>query len=412
MSEELAENVRKFRRAAGWSQEELAHHAGLSVGPVRTVEQGRNVRMETLHALARALEKKTSDLMAAGTPEPVREDTATKLNLRELRIALTPAMALLSTGAQSGIEPDLRRLRRMAHDTATLYFGDSYTSIAADLPGLIRGVTDAVAYYDDGAERAEALTIRSEALQIAGRYLTQIRQYDLAHAAIREALADAQAAESDLTAASCVGGMCWMLMRTNRLDEAEDVAVAAMDTVEPKIKGASPDQYATWGGLAMEAAAAASRNNRPDTAREMRQAAGTAARAVGTAHRNLLRHWSLFGPVTAAMKELEDSMVVGDSGAVVRKAAEEEALQPSSWRRLGKPSTNDGNRYRLDIARARVRTGDPTGAMDELARLDDVAPEWFRHQRSAAETFTEITKKRRTLTGDMRAVGAHLGVFA
>ena len=74
------------------------------------------------------------------------------------------------------------------------------------------------------------------------------------------------------------------------------------------------------------------------------------------------------------MKELEDSMVVGDSGAVVRKAAEEEALQPSSWRRLGKPSTNDGNRYRLDIARARVRTGDPTGAMDELARLDDVAP--------------------------------------
>ena len=279
-------------RAAGWSQEELAHHAGLSVGPVRTVEQGRNVRMETLHALARALEKKTSDLIAAGTPEPVREDTATKLNLRELRIALTPAMALLSTGAQSGIEPDLRRLRRMAHDTATLYFGDSYTSIAADLPGLIRGVTDAVAYYDDGAERAEALTIRSEALQIAGRYLTQIRQYDLAHAAIREALADAQAAESDLTAASCVGGMCWMLMRTNRWTKQKTWPSLPWIRLNRRSRGRHPistPHGADWPWKRLRQRHEQSSRHGARNA----SSGGYAARAVGTAHRSLLRHWSL-----------------------------------------------------------------------------------------------------------------------
>ncbi|WP_326677489.1 helix-turn-helix domain-containing protein [Streptomyces sp. NBC_01237] len=413
MSDELADNLRKYRRASGLSQEQLAHRSGLSVGPIRRIEQGADgVRMETLHQIARTLGVKTSDLMAAGTPEPVKHDDPNSLNLRELRIALTPAMGLLPPRAPTGEEPDLRRLRRMTHDHAVLYFGDSYKSIAADLPALIRAVSEAGAYYDSGQDRIDALVARSEALQLVGRYLTQIRQYDLAHSAIRESIADAREAEAPLTAASGVGGMCWMLMRTERYDEAEDIAVATMDLVEPKIKGASPDEYATWGGLAMEAAAAAARNNRPEEARTLRRAAGTAAKAVGVTHRNLLRHWSMFGPVTAAMKELEDSMIAGDARSVVRKSGEEESLQPKSWKRLGKPSSNDGNRYYLDLARAQVRTGDPTGAMEELARLDAVAPEWFRHQSSAAITFEEITKKRRTLTTEMREVGAHLGVFA
>ncbi len=413
MSDELADNLRKHRRAAGLSQEQLAHRAGLSIGPVRKIEQGGDgVRMETLHALARALGIKTSVLMAAGNPEPVDHSSQNDWNLRDLRIALTPAVGLGVSTPPAGGEPDLRRLRRMARDNATLYFGDSYQSIAADLPSLIRAVNDAVACYDHGEEREHALKVRSETLALVGRYLTQIRQYDLAHAALREAIADAQTCGSELTAASGVGGMCWMLMRTERFDEAEDIAVEAMDRIEPKIKGATPDEYSTWGGLAMEAAAAAARNNRPEEAQGFRTAAGTAAKAVGHSHRNLLRHWSQFGPVTAAMKELEDSMIEGDAATVVRKSHEEENLQPKAWRRLGKPSTNDGNRYYLDLARARVRTGDPSAAMDELARLDRVAPEWFRHQASAAITFEEITKKRRTLTSEMREVGAHLGVFA
>ncbi|MGW2086642.1 helix-turn-helix domain-containing protein [Streptomyces sp. NPDC001880] len=82
MSDELADNLRKYRRAAGLSQEQLAHRAGLSVGPVRKIEQGDDgVRMETLHALARALGVKTSNLMAAGAPKPVP--------LRQLRGCLT-----------------------------------------------------------------------------------------------------------------------------------------------------------------------------------------------------------------------------------------------------------------------------------------------------------------------------------
>ncbi|MFE2409613.1 helix-turn-helix domain-containing protein [Kitasatospora sp. NPDC059408] len=413
MTMELADNVRKYRRRAGMSQEELAHAAGLSPATVRKVEQGGTVRMETLHALARALGIPTAALVASDAPEPVgRAEEPNRLNLIQLRAALTPAVGLVDQDAQAvGEEPNLRAYARTVRDARVLYFSDSYKSVAAQLPGLLRDAARAVAHYDSGEEHRQALLARAEALRLAGTYLTQVRQYDIAYTALRGAIADAREGGDLLAAGSGVGCMCWLLVRQGRLEEAERIAAQSMDVVEPKITGAAPDHYAVWGGLAMEAAAAAARNNRPDEAKEYRRAARVAATAVGTAHRNVSRHWSVFGPVTAAIKALEDSMVVGDARAVVRKAGEEVELSPKAWKRLGRPSTNDGNRFTLDMARAHTRTGDLSAAMDELTRAREAAPEWLRHQNSAAETMQEIlSKRKRTLTSDMREMAGYLGV--
>ncbi|NUK09336.1 helix-turn-helix domain-containing protein [Streptomyces lunaelactis] len=413
MVSELAENVRKYRRRAGMSQEELAHAAGVSPGTVRKAEQGGTVRMETLYTLARALGVTTASLMASDAPEPVgRSEEPNRVNLIQLRVALTPAVGLVDPDADVvGEEPNLRIFRRTLQDARVLYFSDSYASVAAQLPGLLRDAAQAVAYYDSGDEHRQALLARAEVLRLAGTYLTQVRQYDIAYTALRDAIADARQAGDLLTAGSGVGGMCWLLVRQGRLDEAEKIAAQSMDAVEPKITGAEPDHYAVWGGLAMEAAAAAARNNRPDEAKEYRKAAKVAATAIGAAHRNISRHWSVFGPVTAAMKALEDSMVIGDARAVVRKAGEQEELSPMAWKRLGKPSANDGNRFTLDVARAHTRTGDLSAAMDELTRARQAAPQWMRHQNMAAETMQEILgKRKRTLTTEMREMAAYLGV--
>ncbi|WP_327367045.1 hypothetical protein [Streptomyces sp. NBC_01217] len=118
-----------------------------------------------------------------------------------------------------------------------------------------------MAYYESGDEHGQALLARAEALRLAGTYLTQVRQYDIAYEALRGAIADAKWSGDMLAAGSGVGSMCWLLIRQGRLDEAERIAAESMDAVEPKITGAEPDQLAVWGGLAMEAAAAAARNN-------------------------------------------------------------------------------------------------------------------------------------------------------
>lgn len=121
MTMELADNVRKYRCRAGMSQEELAHAAGLSPATVRKVEQGGTVRMETLHALARALGIPTAALVASDALEPVgRAEEPNRLNLIQLRAALTPAVWLVDQDAQAvGEEPNLRAYARTVRDEAT-----------------------------------------------------------------------------------------------------------------------------------------------------------------------------------------------------------------------------------------------------------------------------------------------------
>ncbi|WP_405770590.1 helix-turn-helix domain-containing protein [Streptomyces sp. NBC_01538] len=409
------DNVRKHRRQAGLSQLELAGAADLSPSTVAKVEQGGNCSMETLHTIARALNVKTSQLLAEDPPERERLNRPERLNLRDLRIALTPPIALSAPAvvpAPPVDEPAIHRLRRETKDAALLYPAGRYESLAAALPGLVRVADAAVAYYADGEERRQALFARAELLGLIGKYLNQIRQFDMAHTAVRGAIADAREADNVVTVAAMARNLCFVLLRTGRFDEAESVAVDAMDLVEPRITGADPDRYAVWGAMAMEAAAAAIRNNRPQEARDYRRAASVAATAIGHEHEYGLPSLDSFGPVTAAMKSLEDAMITGDARAVVRRAEEEEALASRAWKRLGSPGKNDRNRFALDVARAHVRTGDSARAEEELVRLCRVAPNWLDQQNMAAYTWEEVAAKRkRSLTPEMREVGRHLGVI-
>jgi transcriptional regulator with XRE-family HTH domain len=410
---ETADNVKKYRRRKGWSQEDLSEHSGLSIGTIRNLEQGRTVRMETLHTVARALNVKTSQLMASDEPQPVRRDDPNRLNLRDLRTALTPPVGLADTAPATDDEPNLRTFRRTVYDGAKLYHSDSYRSVASQLPALIRDANDAVAYFDNGEEHRQALLARAEAMQLAGRYLTQVRQYDLAYTALSRAVTDAREAGDRLTAASGVIGMCWLLLRQGRFDEAEQLAATTADQIEPALSKASPDECAAWGWLMLRASAAAMRNNRPSEAREYHRVANAAAAAVGQEHTgSYFRHWTTFGPVTVGMKQVEDAMILGDSRAVVRLSAEDNTLSPKAWKQLGRPSDDNWNRHRLDVARAYARTRDLTGAMDELKQVRRNSPEWIKHQAMAAETMEEILRRRkRTLTSDMREMAAYLGVL-
>lgn len=413
MTTELADNVRKYRRRAGMSQEELAHEAGVSPGTVRKVEQGGTVRMETLHALARALDATTAALMAPDAPEPVGQaEDPNRVNLIQLRAALTPPVGLEDESVQAAEEePNLRRFRQAINDGAVLYHSGSYKSVAARLPGILRDANSAVAYYASGEEHRQAVLARAEAMQLAGHYLTQVRQYDLAYTALSGAISDARKAGDRLTGTSGVIGMCWLLLRQGRFDEAEQLAAKTADLVEPRMSRATPDECAAWGWLALRAAAAAGRNNRPEEAKQYLRVANTAASAVGREHTgSYFRHWTTFGPLTVGMKAVEDAMVVGDVRTVVRKSSED-SMSPKVWKTLGRPSDNNWNRHRLDVACAYARTGELSAAMEELTGAREAFPEWLRHQNMAGSIMRDILKKRkRTLTAEMREMAAYLGV--
>jgi len=62
--ERFGQNVRSLRLARGWTQEDLAHEAGLAPVQVSRIERGkREIRLTTLLRLVNALEVSPTELL-------------------------------------------------------------------------------------------------------------------------------------------------------------------------------------------------------------------------------------------------------------------------------------------------------------------------------------------------------------
>jgi transcriptional regulator with XRE-family HTH domain len=68
----VGENIKRLRKAGGLSQTELARQAGIDQGGLSKIEKGRNLTLETLRALARALGCSVVDLLEEGDKHPRR----------------------------------------------------------------------------------------------------------------------------------------------------------------------------------------------------------------------------------------------------------------------------------------------------------------------------------------------------
>ncbi|WP_432106155.1 helix-turn-helix domain-containing protein [Streptomyces sp. bgisy091] len=405
----LQENVRSHRRRSGWSQERLAEEAGLSVGVVRKIEQGGNAQVETIHMLARALGTTTSSLFATEAPEPVHGNVGDGPKLSELRMALMPPVGLREVIVEAEQAPLLASIQRDIDDSHALYHADHYDSVAKKLPAILRDAEAAVSLSED-VDRQDAIIVRASAFLLAGKYLTQVRRYDMAYHALSLGIRDAREADKTHIAATGVVGMAWLLLRQDRFDEAERLATVTAEEVEPRMSSAKPGELALWGELLQRVASAAIRNNRPDVAKDARRMTATAASALSREHVNFRQHWTTFGPVTAEAKAIEDLSLIGDHRGVISRA-DEGPVGSKGLKKFGRPSANNWDRHRLDVARAHAKLGSHQDAMDELSTIKESSPEWLRHQAMARRVMTDILERRkRTLTQDMREMAVHLGV--
>jgi transcriptional regulator with XRE-family HTH domain len=89
----IGTEIRKLRQRRGWTQEELAARADLSREVVAKIELGGTARMETYHAIARALGVRTLMFVSPQDPEPVADphrDTA----LAQIRAVINPPVSI------------------------------------------------------------------------------------------------------------------------------------------------------------------------------------------------------------------------------------------------------------------------------------------------------------------------------
>ena len=404
--ESLGERLGKLRRRRGLTQEQLATASGVSVAAIRKIERDAQstARLATLHRLATVLGVPTTALLAAPKAKPAK--ATDDPGLLTIRRALQPIRSVngLTFAEDATTAPTLTALRESLRAANRVYQGDDYDLVLRLAPGLLAEARILVR-ETEGDDRLAAQALLAQVYQLAGGVLTQLRHTDLAAFALDEAIRLADTAGDRLTAASAVVSQCWVLRRQARLDEAEQLAIATADAIEPSFRTATRSQLATWGWLALRASAAAARNNRPDEADDLIRTATAAATRIGADFIDYHEYWSSFGPVTVAYKHVENKVVEHDPHAALALA---DRIPPDPSAR---PTSNNRNRHLLDLAWAHVQLRHYSEATAILLAINRAAPEWLRYQRFAHETATRIVAHRaRSLPPELVALADALDI--
>lgn len=393
------DRLKNARLRRGLTQEGLAALSGLSVGVIKKLERGGTGRLETYHAIARALKMRTSALLEPAGPHQTRRGDGDNIDLMPLRQAIAPPITLtgrLGPPADTGTEPDVDQLTATARTVATAYHHDDYGTVAELLPPLVLSAHSTVEHFDNGPQQTDALRVRADILQMAGRYLTQVRAYDLAHTALRDAVQDAVRVGDLGAVAGAVYQQGWLLMRQGRLDEAEQVSVTTAEAVEPRISRASRRSLGAWGKLLVHGSAAAARNNRGQEAREMLRLGRTAGAALAGGTAVAESSWGRFDWRTIAYQSVENQLVAERPELVLRL----------SERVAGSGDTVFMRRHLLDVAAAHAMMRQRDEAMAILERLRAETPEWLRHQRMASDTFHQVQQMGGRATARARDLAA------
>lgn len=382
-------HVRELRKRRGLTQRELADASEVSLATIRKLEQGTGgePRLETLRALAMALQVSTSVLLRrdAGADEQTGDDWT------EVRAAL---MTPPSPTYVDDRGPTARGVRATLRAASPLFSGDRFAELATVLPPLLRDAST----LDTTDPLARAC--RGRLLQLTGWLLTQTRQFDAAEHALTRALA---VAVDEQDGAATITTQCWLMLRTGRLAEARQLAERWADDIEPRLSRATADELSSWGWLMLRLSAAAVRDAQPEEASDALRMAKAAAAALGREHTPRGDFLRTFGPTTVTLKRTENAAVSGRPDVVLQLAG----TIPSAGMR---PTSNNRNRHLLDVADAHTRLRHYAEAVDVLEGINSSSPQWLPQQRYARDIMDRVIKRRRTLTPQMRMLADVTGV--
>jgi transcriptional regulator with XRE-family HTH domain len=373
------ERVSRLRKLRGLTQQDLARAARLSLRTIKTVEaEEGNPRLETLHAIARALRVQTSNLTTPGQPEP---DPVEPERWEDVRAALyqrVPGGEPDEPATVDGVLAGLAALMPAWRD-------NQYTLVRNTLPALIR---DALTLEEDGR------VARSRVLNATAWMLTMTRQFDDAMTAGRLAL-DAAPDVNDSMAA--IGVMAWCLLRQGRLGEAGSLAVEWADRAEPRFSRATDAELASYGKVLLYVNNAMVRDNRPGEAEDALSLARAAAAKI---RRDVPANASTtmtFGPAQVQIIGAENAALAGQPDRVLAVA---ERISGSG---LARVEPVQRLRHRLDVASAHAMRRQYGDVVEVMAALRAEAPEWLAQQRYARDILEGLIRRRRgPLTGELR----------
>jgi transcriptional regulator with XRE-family HTH domain len=376
----IGERIRKLRRGI-FTQTDLAAAADVSVDVIRKLEQGRRhtASIGTLQRIARALDVDIGKLLRPSRPAPAAGEPPTPV--AAIRDVLTSVDDLL--GELDDVDaPDMTELGRAVSYAWGLFYAGRYGPLAAMLPRLLTEA-QAATHAATLTGSARAADLAAQIHQVTAATLLRFGAPDLGHVAAREALRLAALAPDPLRAAAVRYTLGHVLMRQGRFLDAERVAVATAEDVQPTGQ-ASPEQLTVYGGLLLRGATAAARQRRAGAATDLLTEASTVAQRAGADRTDFD---VIFGPSNFVVQSADVAVVTEDYAAaaeVARRMPRNSVLPLASQ-----------CRHLADVAHAQLRLGRDQAAESTLLTMERVGPDWLAYQELPRVLVGELLTRGR-----------------
>ena len=392
MAETIGDRLRRIRRDAGLTQEQLAESAGVSRDLIAMLEQNRrkSARITTLVKLANALDIEMSELL---DKRPRLEGGMDSSALAIRDVLLSPAHLPGFDPGDSGVPTPLPELNRAVAAGWRHYWGGKFRELAAALPGLIGETRHAFHHFGPRASAALA-----QSYQLAACLLTQMGKDELAALSAERAIGAAAGGDDELQWATLHGTYSWIMLHQARLRDAEAHALRIAEQIEPSISKATPQHLTVWGGLMLTAMAPAAAAGRGAAAREHISISQAAAARLD---RDRLDYNVNFGPTQVAMQSTHANATLGEPGRALKAAqgVRRDDLQLISY-----------GAHLIDVAQAQTDARRHRDAVATLVQAQQISPIWFRHQGLARSVVTELVNAKRQLSPALRGLARELRV--
>lgn len=395
----LPENLARLRKARDLSQEGLAERAGVGVDTVARIERGTRTtcRPATLHRLAVALGVPVQTLLNGDHRE--HSALATQQVMVRLRQAVTSGGPVpgLSDFAESVETMSLAEVERQTTVVWRLYVGGQHTELLALLPAVLADARRLVE-TSSGDDAAAARRLLATTYRISAGIAGRLGQDDLAWIAAEHALDVARGSDDpDIQQAVALRYLAWTLVRQGRENEAERVATAAAEAIQPAMFDSEPIRTAVFGNLLFNAATAAVKAGAVGRAADLLAEARSAAARTMT---SIVTEAAIFSPRAVALQEVDHLSRSDDPESALRRAATLQSLPdqlPAFW--------EAGSALHIASAAAKTRRYDD--ALHHLDQAHRLAPDWATSQPLGATTMRALLDRATRRRGPRFAALAH-----
>jgi hypothetical protein len=414
----VARELRRHRERAGLSRNELAIRVGysrtyisacekpgaplVSEGVVRRIDEelGAEGVLIALHARADADRKARRAGMVVGrgsVPVSPRHAASTGSaavdELVVIRRVLVGHAALIDGALAGEAALTSEALHARAVNIHTQYQAANYRGVIRDLPDLLVAA-DRVQIAANG--RQEHLLGYISVYVAAAKLFTKLGATELATLAADRAAITAGATGSLAAQGMAVYQVVCALLRADRTDEAESLAVRMAERLTPRVRADEPSLLSITGALWLISAVVAGRRADRAQAGDRLDQAGALARTLG---RDANHGWTAFGPTNVAIHRVSVAAELGEPGDALAAAASVDVD------RL--PAGLHGRRAQvhLDLAWAQSQRRRDAEATLHLLEAERTAPEAIRYNVTARQTVREMLGRQHrkqpppTLTG-------------